>query len=142
MDKEVIAFYCEDVDFSLEDKDNLREWLLEVVRTENKAISSLDYIFCSDQHLLEINKKYLDHDYYTDIITFPLNTDPIESNVFISIDRVKENAQLYNQSFIDELHRVIVHGLLHMIGYNDKTQEDEFQMREKENSYLQLRSFV
>ncbi|MBT8189620.1 MAG: rRNA maturation RNase YbeY [Saprospiraceae bacterium] len=142
MDKEVIAFYCEDVDFSLEDKDNLREWLLEVVRTENKTISSLDYIFCSDQHLLEINKKYLDHDYYTDIITFPLNTDPIESNVFISIDRVKENAQLYNQSFIDELHRVIVHGLLHMIGYNDKTQEDEFQMREKENSYLQLRSFV
>jgi len=90
---------------------------------------------------LEINKKYLDHNFYTDIITFPLNNDPIEANVFISIVRVTENAQLYKQSFEDELHRVIVHGLLHMIGYNDKNELDEKEMRKKEDYYLAKRNF-
>lgn len=142
MDNQIITFYSEDIDFELKDQEEIRNWLIGIARQENKVLASLDYIFCSDQYLLEINKKFLDHDYFTDIITFPLSKDPIESNVFISIDRVKENAQLYKQSFTDELHRVIVHGLLHMIGYNDKTQEDEFQMRDKENYYLQMRSFV
>ena len=142
MERKSITFHYEDIDFTLEHQDHLRTWLADIALAENKTLVAMDYIFCSDQFLLELNKKYLDHDYLTDVITFPLKTDPIESNVYISIDRVKENAQLYKQSFTDELHRVIVHGLLHMIGYNDKTQEDEFQMRNKENYYLQLRSFV
>lgn len=91
---------------------------------------------------MDINQKHLQHDYYTDIITFPLNNDPIEANVFISIERVKENAQLYKVEFEDELHRVMIHGLLHLFGYKDKTEDEQQSMRSKENYYLAKRSFV
>ena len=142
MSDEIISFSVEDIDFALEQKNDVKEWLMQIASTEQKEITQIDYLFCSDEYLLEINKTYLNHDYYTDIITFPLDRNNIEANVFISIDRVKENAQLYNQNFTDELHRVIVHGLLHLIGYNDKTPEDEKAMRKKEDDCLALRQFV
>ena len=136
------SFQSEDTEFNFLNKEGaVVSWLGAVAAEEGKAVEAIDYIFCSDEFLLEINKKYLDHNFYTDIITFPLNNDPIEANVFISIVRVTENAQLYKQSFEDELHRVIVHGLLHMIGYNDKNELDEKEMRKKEDYYLAKRNF-
>lgn len=105
-------------------------------------VEKVDYIFCSDNYLLEINKKYLQHDYYTDIITFPLSENPIEANVFISIDRVKENADLYKVTFEHELHRVMAHGILHLLGYNDSTHEEKQIMRQQEDSLLAQRNFV
>ena len=142
MSSEIISFTNEEITFNLDHKEDVIQWLKDVATQEGQEIIQLDYLFCSDEYLLEVNKTYLDHDYYTDIITFPLDRNSIEANVFISIDRVKENAQLYKQNFEDELHRVIVHGLLHMMGYNDKTPEDENTMRNKENSCLAMRSFV
>lgn len=135
-------FQSEDTDFKLSHQNEVVDWLEALAEAENQNIDSIEYIFCSDNYLLEINKKYLNHDYFTDILTFPLQKDPIEANVFISIERVKENAQLYAQSFEDELHRVIAHGLLHLSGYNDKSAEDEAQMRKKEDYYLAQRTFI
>jgi len=97
----------------------------------------ISYIFCSDEYLLDINKTYLDHDYYTDIITFPYKQGKeIESDIFISIDRIKENAQSYGVTFDDELLRVIAHGVLHMVGYGDKTDEQQIEMTKMENQAL------
>lgn len=112
-------------------------WLINVGKSESKSISSLTYIFCSDDYLLDINIKYLGHDYYTDIITFPYKEgDEVESDLYISLDRVKENADDYNVSYDEELKRVMVHGLLHLLGYGDKTEEDIRLMREKEDYYI------
>jgi len=102
----------------------------------------LEYVLCSDEYILKVNKEHLDHDYYTDIITFPLQESPLEATIFISVDRVKENAELYNCSEQDELHRVMVHGLLHLLGYNDKTTDEKKQMRLEEDNCLSERNFV
>lgn len=115
------------------------KWLANVADAENKKIIQLNYIFCDDEYLLEINKKYLSHDYYTDIITFPYQEGMLlEGDLFISLDRVKENALQYSINFDAELRRVLVHGLLHLMGYTDKTEEDQQKMTEKENYYLEL----
>jgi probable rRNA maturation factor len=112
-------------------------WLENVAKLETKSISSLTYIFCSDDYLLDINNTYLGHDYYTDIITFPYKEgDDVESDLYISLDRVKENAEDYDVSYENELKRVMVHGLLHLFGYGDKTEEDIRMMREKEDFYI------
>ena len=142
MAKKIIAFHSEDVDFLPGNIPEMTSWLLNVADSEKTTLRSIDYIFCSDNFLLEINRDYLGHDYFTDIITFPLKQKPVEANVFISIDRVRENAQLYSNSFEDELHRVILHGLLHLIGYDDKNPEDEKKMRGRENHYLDKRTFI
>jgi len=136
------TFNYESIDFSLNNTAEVSQWLNETCDVNKKTVSTIDFIFCSDEHLLEINKKYLNHDYYTDIITFPLGSDPIEANVFISVDRVKENAQLYGEEFLDELHRVMVHGILHLIGYGDTTKTEKDIMREREDYFLSQRSFV
>lgn len=136
-----ISFFTEDVDFSLQKKEDVTGWLVSICEKENKSVENIEYIFCSDLFLLEVNKKHLNHDYFTDIITFPLSDDPIEATIFISVDRVKENAMNYEVAFEDELHRVLAHGVLHLIGYNDKTEEDQKSMREKENQVLKTRSF-
>lgn len=141
-DLDTFNFHSESTDFSLDQSKDIENWLLETCRSNQKSIDTIDFIFCSDDYLLEINKEYLNHDYYTDIITFPLGSDPIVANVFISVDRVKENAQLYQEEFIDELHRVMVHGILHLIGYGDKTEKEQEIMRERENFFLSQRSFV
>ena len=103
-------------------------------------LDALRYIFCSDKYLLEINRQYLNHDYYTDIITFNLSNHPeaVQGEIYISIDRVKDNARQFNASFTQELHRVIFHGALHLCGYKDKTAKEEKLMREKEDQYLAL----
>ena len=107
--------------------------------SENKTEGDIVLIFCSDQYLLEINKKHLNHDYYTDIITFDYCVEKIVSgDLYISIDRVKENSKIFNESFINELNRVVIHGVLHLCGYNDKTEADQKIMRNLENKYLAI----
>ena len=107
-------------------------------RKENKKLQSLNYIFCTDEELLKINRQYLQHDFYTDIISFELSPKgaPIEGEVYISIDRVRDNARLLDETIYTELHRVIFHGALHLCGYRDKTKNETVKMREMEAKYL------
>jgi probable rRNA maturation factor len=133
-----ISFHTEDVDHPFADKEEQYiSWLLSVAKHENKTIENLTYIFCSDEYLLDINIKHLGHDYYTDIITFPYKEgDTIQSDMYISTERVADNAQEYGETFDDELRRVMVHGLLHLMGYGDKRKEDVAVMRDKEDEYM------
>lgn len=135
-----ISFFSEDLSFELPQQKVIEEWILNIVTLEGKSLKHLNYIFCSDAHLLSINQQYLAHDYYTDIITFDssLSTDVIEGDIFISIDRVRDNASSLGISFLIELNRVIVHGVLHLIGFDDTTPASKNLMREKEDSYLSL----
>lgn len=134
--QENINFHSEDTDFILDNEASYIDWVLKLAKHHQKALSHINYIFCSDEYLLSINKQYLNHDYFTDIITFPLNEDPIEADIFISIDRIKENSSLLGTTFTNELHRVMAHGILHMIGFNDKTEESKSVMRLKEDEAL------
>lgn len=133
---EVSFFY--EAPVSLRDRNKLKLFVKEIFRKERKKLSGLNYIFCSDKRLLEINRQFLQHDYYTDIITFELSPagTPVEGEIYISIDRVKDNAQQHDSTFTRELHRVIFHGVLHLCGYKDKTAAQEKLMREKEDYYL------
>lgn len=126
-------------DFILKNKLKRKKWLKETIENEGFRLGNINYIFCSDEQLLDINIQYLNHDYYTDIITFDYKENHIISgDIFISTDRVKENAIINNEEFDDELNRVLVHGILHIIGYKDKMDEDIKLMREKENIYINL----
>lgn len=139
--EQVILFHFEDVSFELPHEDKLKDWLLSVAEKEEKPFGEVNYIFCSDEYLRKINIQYLEHDYYTDIITFPFDDQMVHGDMFISSERVSDNAQTNHVSFYEELHRVMVHGVLHMIGYGDKTPEEEKIMRKKENDYLKLLNF-
>ncbi len=136
----VINYFFEDIDFSLKSQRKISKWISNVVAMEGKEIIGLNYIFCSDQYLLELNQQYLQHQTFTDIITFDHSEDDnmLEGDVFISIDRVIENAKNFNVTFEHELKRVIIHGVLHLIGYKDKSKADQKIIREKENNYLNL----
>lgn len=134
----MINFYTEDANHIPLDEQETEAWLMSVVRTENKHLEEVNYILCSDSYLLKINQEYLDHDYYTDIITFPYSYQPIKSDIYISVDRVTENAATEKVSFAQELHRVIVHGLLHMCGYDDHDSDSKIIMRQKEDQFLTL----
>ena len=139
-----ISFFNEDVDYKIKDKQKLRQWIASTVANEGGGrVGELNFILCSDAYLLEINKKYLDHDTYTDIVTFDSSEKDgvIAGDIFISIDRTKENASKFDVSERDELHRVIIHGVLHLCGYLDKKKEDKALMTEKENEYLSRRTF-
>jgi probable rRNA maturation factor len=138
-----IRFFSEEVNFELKNKVALRNWIAEAASNEGYSIKSINYIFCNDDYLHKINVEYLDHDTLTDIITFDNSEDPgrIESDIFISIDTVASNANDLNITFEIELHRVIIHGLLHLCGYKDKSPQDAILMREKENHYLSLQEF-
>jgi len=117
-------------------------WFKHVADVEQKVLGDVNVIFCSDEHLLEMNREHLDHDYYTDIITFDYSEgDVVSGDLFISVDRVQDNANELSLKFIDELNRVCVHGLLHLCGYKDKSEADEKQMRGKEDEMLALRLF-
>jgi rRNA maturation RNase YbeY len=133
----------EDVDdLSLNDID-LTNWISKVCINENYNLGDISLIFCSDEYLLDMNRTHLDHDYYTDIITFDYTDNQIVSgDLFISIDRVRDNASDFNVSFEHELHRVIIHGVLHLCGYKDKSDDEEKLMRTKENNALSLISFT
>ncbi len=128
-----------ETDFVLENEEAISVWISNVIGSENKKLGEINYIFCDDEYLLEINKEHLQHDYYTDIISFDYTVgNEISGDMFISIDRVKENAQDFNVSFDEELKRVIVHGVLHYCGYKDKSEEDELLMRNKEDEKLAM----
>jgi probable rRNA maturation factor len=133
----MIQFCTEDITFSLQEKLKHKAWLNEVAKQEGKKILELSYVFCSDKYLLQINQEYLNHDTLTDIVTFDNSEDPkkIEGDVFISIDRVKENGEQLGTTET-ELERVMVHGLLHLLGYKDKKKEDKAVMTEKEDFYI------
>ena len=134
-----ILYHKEEIEVQLPEEQQLTQWLCDIAGTEEKEIKQVTYIFCDDEYLLEINKQYLNHDFYTDIITFPYKQgSEIESDIFISVDRVKENASLYKVEFDRELIRVIAHGILHLMGYKDKTEEEEKVMREKEDWAIEL----
>lgn len=119
----------------------LKNFLKQLADNEKQEFNELNYIFCSDKELLDINKRFLNHDYYTDIITFNLSAskyEPITGEVYISIDRIRENATTYNTTIERELHRVIFHGILHLCGYNDKTPPQKSEMTKRENHYIKI----
>ena len=135
----MINFFAEDVDFPLLNESLVTKWLSAVCKAENKALEEVSIIFCSDEYLLDMNNEYLQHDYYTDIITFDYCVDnQIVGDLFVSVDRIKENSMLNAVTFDNELLRVMVHGVLHLIGFKDKTDEDSKLMRQKEDEYLNL----
>lgn len=132
-----VYFFFEKKGFSLENRSVLKNFICSLFKKEKTALESINYIFCSDKKLLEINKTYLKHDFYTDIISFDLSPGPQKvAEIYISIDRVRENAKELGVSFKNELHRVIFHGALHICGYKDKNKKDRETMRAKENKYL------
>lgn len=132
-----VYFFFEKKGFSLENRSVLKNFICSLFKKEKIALESINYIFCSDKKLLEINKTYLRHDFYTDIISFDLSPGPQKvAEIYISIDRVRENAKALGVSFKNELHRVIFHGALHICGYKDKNKKDRETMRAKENKYL------
>ena len=138
---EEIQFFSEDTSFELQTPEQVSNWISRIVQSEDQEIAAINFIFCSDNYLLEVNRTYLNHDYFTDIITFDqreYDDDPLESDIFISIDRVKENAEALSNSFETELHRVIIHGVLHLLGWNDKSDDEKQAMREKEEACLSL----
>lgn len=135
-----INFFSEGIPFQLTQKRKIRKWLTTAANDYSKKINAINYIFTSDDILLQLNKKYLNHNTLTDIITFNQSYDPdsIEADIYISIDRIRENAINFNVSFNEELCRVIIHGLLHILGFNDKTSQEKSRMRNSENHYLVL----
>ena len=135
----MISFQNQSISFKLKDKTKLKLWIKSIVNKEKHTLGALNYIFCSDDELLEINIKHLNHNTFTDIITFDYTeAKKIGSDIFISIDRVIENSKKFDTSFENELHRVMIHGVLHLCGYKDKTKSDAELMRKKENWALKL----
>ena len=126
---------------SLKKRTILKQWIKTIVENNKKEVGEISYIFCSDEQLLEINKEFLNHDYYTDIITFDYSeTDVVSGDLFISIERIKDNAKTLKTSYQEELHRVIIHGVLHLLGYKDKTEEEIENMRKLEDECLLILS--
>lgn len=136
-----ITYQSEDIAFPDIKRRTTTTWIKQVAEKHHKKVGDIAYIFCSDDEILAINKQYLQHDYYTDIITFDYTEgNQISGDLFISLETVKTNAEKYQVSYAEELHRVIIHGILHLCGFKDKTPDDEKVMREKENEALALRN--
>lgn len=138
-----INFFIEEIKFSLHQPKQVKHWLKNIAKEEGYKIKDLNYIFCNDEYLLKINQDYLQHDTYTDIITFDLSEEEqsISGEIYISSERVADNAKKFKTANEDELHRVIVHGLLHLMGYADKNPAEKAGMREKEDACLKVRGF-
>lgn len=134
-----ISFHEQTPVTNLRNRTNLKSFIAEICKKERTKVRSVQFIFCTDKYLLDINRRFLQHDYYTDIISFNLadEADPVEGEIYISIERVKENAASLGFRFGHELHRVIFHGILHFCGYKDKTGAQQQEMRRKEDFYLQ-----
>jgi len=138
-----IQFFEEDISYKLKNKTLVRQWIKDTITAEGFKLKELTYVFCSDAYLLPMNQQYLDHDTYTDIITFD-NSEvegDIVGDIFISVERIRENAAKFNITETDELHRVIIHGALHLLGYTDKTVVTKKKMTQKEDEYLAKRTF-
>lgn len=139
----MISYYFQDTDFKFRERRKTNEWLKLAAESEIRRIGNISIIFCSDNYVLDINQKYLQHDYFTDIITFDYcEGDRLSGDLFISVDSVRENSVEFGTEFKDELNRVIIHGLLHLVGYDDHTEKDIKLMRSKENYYLSLRELL
>tara|TARA_R110002050_G_scaffold79631_4_gene170182 strand:- start:24084 stop:24497 length:414 start_codon:yes stop_codon:yes gene_type:complete len=132
-----INFYFEEIEEFQLDLPKSKKWIKNTISKEGSQPGDITFIFCSDDYLLEINRQYLDHDYYTDIITFDyVEGDLISGDIFISVDRVRENAATFGVSFLNELNRIVIHGVLHLLGYKDKEPEEKELMTTKEDTYL------
>ena len=142
----MIRYFTEDTTFTLKGKRLISKWLKQVAQENGHVVGELNYIFCSDPYLLAINQQFLDHDYFTDIITFDNSDDffqetgrkGVSADIYISVDTVKANGAAYGEGFERELHRVIVHGLLHLVGYDDVSEWKQRRMRAAENRALKL----
>lgn len=136
-----VRFFAEEIDFKLKHPRKTTAWIKSTIAAEKKTVGDLNFIFCSDEYLRGINLEYLNHPTYTDIVTFDSSEqeDEIAGDIFISIDRITENAVKFNRPIDEELHRVIIHGILHLTGYGDKTVANKMEMRNKEDAYLSLR---
>ena len=134
----MIRFFNEDISYKLTQKQVTRQWLKQQAEREGYAIGDLNYIFCSDEHVLQVNRDYLQHDYYTDIITFDQSEEEgkIDGDIFVSVERVADNATQMGVSAEQEMRRVLAHGLLHLCGYGDKTDDEVAAMRTKEDEWL------
>lgn len=133
-----VKFFNEEIKFNLKHKALLKKWINNAIVEEKFKNGAINFIFTSQEEILRINQKYLDHNYFTDIITFNYcENDIINGDVYICIETVKNNSTCFNVTFSEELHRVIIHGVLHLVGYNDQKEEEKHLMREKENFYLE-----
>ncbi|WP_299533665.1 rRNA maturation RNase YbeY [Ulvibacterium sp.] len=134
----MIEFYFE-TDFELEDRDRYARWVDQIANSEDREIGELSFVFCNDNYLLEINQKFLHHDTFTDVITFDYSDGvSVSGDIFISIERLKENSYKFKVSLEEELQRVMAHGVLHLLGYDDKTDEDFKRMQGKEDEKIKL----
>lgn len=136
-----ISFFSDGLNFTLKDKRKIKTWLLELVSQEGKLIEEVNVIITTDEKLKAINEEFLKHFYYTDIITFQYDKNIVCGEIYISLERVKENASNLKSNWNEELHRVMAHGFLHMCGYSDKTDKEKLEMRSREDFYLNLRKF-
>jgi probable rRNA maturation factor len=138
----MINFHTEDTVFTVRNKKKIKEWIVQTIQSKKRETGDINFIFCSDSYLLSINKQYLAHDTLTDIITFDYSREvkqiPLSGDIFISIDRIKENAAIFSKTVENELHRVIIHGVLHLLGFKDKTQAAKKEMTKQENKCLKM----
>ena len=136
-----ITFQSEGVEDPQIDEAKTAKWIESVAKLYNKEVGEISFLFCNDEKILEVNQQYLNHDFYTDIITFDYSEENmISGDIIISLQTVESNSQMYNTGFLEELHRVIIHGILHLSGLNDSTEEEEKVMRDAENSALKILS--
>ncbi len=133
-----ILFFNEEIDLPEFDEQKVIEVYKTIAHDHEETIDYINVIFCSDEYLLSVNQEYLQHDYYTDIITFDYSEDEIASDIFISVDRIAENAKEFNVTFQHELHRILIHGMLHLVGYEDKEDDSKAEMTAEEDHYLTL----
>ncbi|MEO7175976.1 MAG: rRNA maturation RNase YbeY [Saprospiraceae bacterium] len=131
-----IQFFAEDLDFEWDQQEALSDWISDAIVQEGKSLGFVNFILCTDAYLLEMNLRYLEHDTLTDVITFPYHTDPIEGDVFISLDRIYDNAAKFDVTVLHELNRVMIHGVLHLCGYDDHDVEAKAHMSLLEDRYL------
>jgi rRNA maturation RNase YbeY len=138
-----IRFATQSGDFEVPETQKVQKWIAEVVKRRDRQVGNINYLFCDDAYLLQVNRQYLDHDTYTDIITFDYCEGQVLSgDLFISVDTVRANADFYKTDFSEELNRVLIHGVLHLAGYDDQTDEQKAQMRSKEDYYLKIRKLA
>ncbi len=134
----MISYFFEEIE-PKEIKQEIIPWLTRLINLEGYKVGKINYIFCDDEYLLKVNRDFLNHDYYTDVITFDyVKGKTVSGEIFVSLPRISENAELLKSSFLDELHRVLAHGMLHLCGYRDKTPDEQEEMTARENYYLAL----
>lgn len=134
----MIEYFFEDID-QIQIESTIKEWLIQLIKSEGFKVGQVNYIFCNDEYLLKVNRDFLNHDYYTDVITFDyVKGKTVSGDIFVSLPRISENAEQLGLSFVTELKRVLAHGILHLCGYKDKTTQEAAEMRNKEEFYLAL----